>query len=282
MDNCAEGWYSMAKHIRRGREEYPSLETLHGYERNGAALVRGAFGDAWIRALRRATERALAGRGAYDEDYGGQAGPGRFFETTYLWRHHPEFRDFAFHSPAKIIARHVMNSSTTALFYDQVFVKEPGTTERTPWHQDKSYWALRGSQMCSIWLALDTIAAEDCVAFIAGSHCWGRYRAYHFMDGSPYRGQDTLQKVPEFQPDEEVTILTWDMRPGDCIVFHPLVVHGAPGNTSPDSRRRAVVTRWIGDDVTYSEAGREYAFPKGNIELRDGERLPDELAPKVE
>lgn len=272
----------MAKQTHRAREEEPTPDTMRAYERDGAALVRGAIGDAWLRTLRLATERALAGRGAYDEDYGSRTGPGRFFETTYLWRLHPEFRDFAFHSPAKSIARYVMKSSTTALFYDQVFVKEPGTAKRTPWHQDKPYWALRGSQMCSIWLALDTIAAENCVAFVAGSHCWGEYRAYHFMDGSPYRGQEGLRTIPEYRVDGDATILAWDMRPGDCIVFHPLVVHGAPGNASPTSRRRAIVTRWIGDDVTYCDADREFAFPKGSSGLRDGERLPEDLAPKVD
>lgn len=272
----------MAKPTHRAHEGESSLATLHRYERDGVSLIQGAIGDAWIHTLRRATERALAGHDSCDEDYGRLAGPGRFFETTYLWRRHPEFRDFAFRSPAKSIARHVMKSSSTSLFYDQVFVKEPGTTKQTPWHQDKPYWALRGSQMCSIWLALDSIAAENCVAFVAGSHCWEEHRAYHFIDGTPYGGQENLPEIPEFHANEAVTILSWDMKPGDCIVFHPLVIHGAPGNTSRDSRRRAVVTRWIGDDVTYRDADREFAFPKGSIDLRDGERLPDELAPIVD
>ncbi|MDZ7839477.1 MAG: phytanoyl-CoA dioxygenase family protein [Gammaproteobacteria bacterium] len=256
--------------------------TLQHYERNGAALVREAFGDVWIDALRRATERALVEDGVYDEDYAVGGERGRFFETTYLWCRYPEFRDFAFHSTAKSIARRVMASSTVALFYDQVFVKEPGTAKRTPWHQDRPYWALQGSQMCSIWLALDDIAADNCIAFVAGSHHWDEYRAYHFMDRSPYRGQEALQSMPEILENGAVPILAWDLRPGDCIVFHPLVIHGAPGNSSRASRRRAVVTRWIGDDVTYRGVNREFAFPKGSFDLRDGEKLPENLAPRVE
>jgi hypothetical protein len=45
-----------------------------------------------------------------------------------------------------------MGSSAVNFFYDQLFVKEPGTTERTPWHQDQPYWALQGSQICSVWV----------------------------------------------------------------------------------------------------------------------------------
>jgi ectoine hydroxylase-related dioxygenase (phytanoyl-CoA dioxygenase family) len=260
----------------------PTADTLRNYERNGAALLREAIDDVWIDALRRATERALAEHGTYDEDYAARGEPGRFFETTYLWRRYSEFRDFVFHSTAKSIARHAMGSSTTSLFYDQVFVKEAGTAKRTPWHQDKPYWALQGSQMCSIWLPLDVVSADNCIAFIAGSHRWDAYRACHFMDGSPYRGQESLQPMPEISPDGEVPILAWDLRPGDCIVFHPLVIHGAPGNSSRTLRRRAVATRWIGDDVTYRGCNREFAFPKGSFQLRDGERLPEHLAPRVD
>jgi ectoine hydroxylase-related dioxygenase (phytanoyl-CoA dioxygenase family) len=41
------------------------------------------------------------------------------------------------------------------------------------------------------------------------------------------------------------------MRPGDCILFNGLVLHGAPGNRSAN-RRRAFAARFTGDDVRYA------------------------------
>ena len=59
-----------------------------------------------------------------------------------------------------------------------------------------------------------------------------------------------------------------------------LVVHGAPGNRSAATRRRAYLTRWAGDDVTYD--------PRPNLQrmLRDpgiepGGPLDSDLFPVV-
>jgi ectoine hydroxylase-related dioxygenase (phytanoyl-CoA dioxygenase family) len=58
-------------------------------------------------------------------------------------------------------------------------------------------------------------------------------------------------------------IIRHEYEPGDCTVHHGLLVHGASGNTRSDRRRRAYVSRWCGDDVTYN--------PRPNIQkmLRD-------------
>ena len=34
----------------------------------------------------------------------------------------------------------MMASGSVDFFYDQLFVKEPGTAHPTPWHQDQPYW----------------------------------------------------------------------------------------------------------------------------------------------
>lgn len=41
------------------------------------------------------------------------------------------------------------------------------------------------------------------------------------------------------------------MEPGDVLVHHSLAVHGAGGNRSQTRRRRAVATRWFGDDARF-------------------------------
>lgn len=47
------------------------------------------------------------------------------------------------------------------LLYDQVFVKEPGTSSPTPWHQDQPYWPIKGWQIMSFWAALDPVTEES-------------------------------------------------------------------------------------------------------------------------
>ena len=52
----------------------------------------------------------------------------------------------------------------------------------------------------------------------------------------------------------EYELLSWDMVPGDVLVFYSAMMHGAPGNP-PDSphRRRGYATRWCGDDIRFED-----------------------------
>jgi ectoine hydroxylase-related dioxygenase (phytanoyl-CoA dioxygenase family) len=65
-----------------------------------------------------------------------------------------------------------------------------------------------------------------------------------------------LPPVPDIDAmRDELQIVQFELQPGDCTVHHGLLVHGAPGNTRLDRRRRANVTRWAGDDAVYRPRG---------------------------
>jgi hypothetical protein len=57
-------------------------------------------------------------------------------------------------------------------------VKEPGTRKATPWHNDHSYWQLKGNQVISLWLALDHVPKSSCVKYVKGSHKWQLLHKY--------------------------------------------------------------------------------------------------------
>ena len=73
-----------------------------------------------------------------------------------------------------------MRSATVNLLYDQLFVKEPGSSERTPWHQDLPYWPVEGDQILSIWVPFDAATPDNgVVTYVKGSHLWGqKYRPW--------------------------------------------------------------------------------------------------------
>jgi ectoine hydroxylase-related dioxygenase (phytanoyl-CoA dioxygenase family) len=251
------------------------------YARDGVVCLHGMFDLGWIDYLREAVDAVLAAPGAHAEEYGAAGAKGRFFGDLDLWKRLPAFRAYALHSPAAAIAGEVMGSGKINIFYDQLLVKEPQTQERTPWHQDQPYWAVDGWQVCSVWLPLDIVPKETCVEFVRGSHRWGPHCPHHFVDGSSYR--DTgLPELPDIASDRaSYDIVSWALEPGDCLVFQAMIVHGAPGNASTQHRRRALSTRWTGDDARYVKRQGEVAIPLSDPGLLPGAAMDSEAFPVV-
>ncbi|MEO8204084.1 MAG: phytanoyl-CoA dioxygenase family protein, partial [Betaproteobacteria bacterium] len=231
------------------------------YERDGAVCLRGIFPTAWLDFLAGAVDEAMARPGPHAEDYErGEVGVGRFFGDLEMALRLPSFRHFALQSPAAEIAGTLMGSKRINFFYDQLLVKEPGTAARTPWHQDQPYWAVSGRQVCSLWLPLDPVPEDVSVEYVRGSHRWPAYNPAHFSDGSAYAGTG-LPALPDIEAERaKHSIAAFSLEPGDLLAFQAMIVHGAPGNAGRH-RRRAVSTRWTGDDARYCVRKGEVAIP---------------------
>jgi len=241
------------------------------YDRDGIVCLRRMVDAEWIDHLGRWGEVAMAEPGPHAEEYGA-AGAGRFFGDLDIARRHEGFRRFVHESPAAEIAGRVMGATKVNFFYDQLLVKEPGTAERTPWHQDQPYWAVSGRQVCSIWLPFDPVAEDTCVEYVAGSHLWPEFNPAHFSDHSPYEGTG-LPPLPDIEAERaRHNILRFALEPGDCLVFQAMIVHGAPGNAS-QHRRRALATRWTGDDARYCRRPGEVAIPTRDPGLTHGDPM---------
>ena len=243
------------------------------FARDGVVCLRQVFAPHWIERLRAATEEALAHPGPLAEDYTPPGKSGRAFNDLDLARRIEGFARFVHESPAAQLCGELMQSCKINFFYDQLIVKEPGTAEKTPWHQDQPYWAVRGRQVCSIWLPLDPVGRDTCVRYVAGSHEWPEYNPHHFADDSAYAGTG-LPELPDIDAGPDAyDIRSFAVEPGDCIVFSAMTVHGAPGNASATTRRRAYATRWCGDDARYHVRPGECAIPTRDPGLKDGDHL---------
>ena len=252
---------------------------IETYARDGVVKLAGVFSRYWIDTLREGVEEAMASPGTHAEEYA--SGGGRFFGDLDVSRRHGAFQSFVLHSPAAEIVGTIMGASRVNFFYDQLLVKEPGTSERTPWHQDQPYWAVSGRQVASIWLPLDPVARESALQYVKGSHLWGEHNPHHFVDDTPYA--DTgLPELPDIDGNlDEYDILGWDMAPGDCLVFQAMMVHGSAGNLSSSQRRRAWATRWTGDDARYCVRPGESGYPTFDPGLQHGDMMDCEAFPLV-
>ena len=157
-------------------------------------------------------------------------------------------------SPCAEIAASLMQADAVRLFYDQVFVKEPLTQEMTDWHQDLPFWPMMGEDILSVWVALTPVSHENsALEYLAGSHRWGKFYAASIPDKDP-NFKSTLETCPNYsleRDNPDLRFLSWQMNAGDCIVHHPLTLHGSEGNFSPTRRRAAISTRYMGADARW-------------------------------
>jgi ectoine hydroxylase-related dioxygenase (phytanoyl-CoA dioxygenase family) len=231
--------------------------TIEGdYARDGAVCVRNAFSSEQIRWAREAIDANLADlsprakRASADDD-------GAFVEDFCNWQRLPEMERFVRESPAAAIAGELTGSATIRLYHDHVLVKEPGTRQRTPWHQDQPYYNVDGIQNASMWFPVDPVPRASTLEFIAGSHRGPWYMPRTFLDDrAAWFPEGSLAELPDFEADNRREpgtwrILGWELEPGDAVFFNMLTVHGA-GGVGGSHRRRVLSVRMLGDDMVHA------------------------------
>ena len=170
----------------------PGGAAIDTFWADGVVCLRGVIPAAWIERLQGAVEDVLAARDGTDLsamaaqiDAGGGAvlrdapaaggARGRFFAGTDHWRRHPTFRAFALESPLPALVAGLLRARLVTLYEDSLLVKEPGTAERTAFHQDMAYFHVSGTQVCTTWCPLDHVSADTgAVEYVRGSHRWER------------------------------------------------------------------------------------------------------------
>lgn len=253
-----------------------SSSLVEEFATNGAVCLRGAFEQSWLDRLSVGLEKNFANPGPSHTYYTPKGEPGGFYDDYCNWSRIEEYRDFVMLSPAAEIAATLTQSKASRLYHEHVLVKEPGTREVTPWHHDLPYYGVDGDQLCSIWLPLDPVPQSACPEFIAGSHATGTlYYPRLFMDHQNYAdGHDGFESIPDIDANRErYNILSWDLQPGDCIVFHMRTIHGAPATVGLESRRRGFSTRWLGDDARFAKRPWETSPPYAEVNLKPGEEM---------
>jgi hypothetical protein len=200
---------------------------------------------------------------------------GSFLLDTGIAARLRDFRSFSLSGPAPEIAAALLDSEKVNFFGDQIFVKEPGTRERTAFHQDATYFEIEGDQCCVLWIPVDPATLESgTMQYVRGSHRDGKlYQPNVFIAQTPLPGAQG-EPLPDIEGHvEDHDVIHFDVEPGDVIVHHYRTIHGAGGNNSRYQVRRAASLRYCGDDIRFQT--RPWA-PKQlhhTTRLTDGEPL---------
>jgi ectoine hydroxylase-related dioxygenase (phytanoyl-CoA dioxygenase family) len=264
---------------------------VESFQRDGVACIRGAFDARTIAALRTATDETIAHPSPMHRIAKTPGESGQFFKDYHMARRLPAFEDFVRRSAVGEIVARLMRSTKSNFFYDVLWIKEPGTSKPSAWHQDQPYHTVDGRQICVAWTPLDPIGMDQAIRCIKGSHLWNRWfspiwfeNAYGGFDYDYAKVDARFEPAPDF--DAEIAagrhdLLAWAMEPGDCLVFHGLTVHGAPGNLRKDRRRRALSTTWLGDDAVYARRPGEVIIRSDQYGLTPGDSMECAQCPRI-
>jgi ectoine hydroxylase-related dioxygenase (phytanoyl-CoA dioxygenase family) len=256
-------------------------EQVRAFQRDGVAVLRGILTGAEVATLERGVERNLADLSPLGMNATRPGEPGAFVEDFRNWQRIPEYAEAIRASPLPEIAGALMGASTVRMFHDHLLVKEAGTRDRSPWHQDQPYYCIDGSQTVSFWIPLDPVARPSTLEFVAGSHADGRwFMPRSFVKGTPMVFDDgALAEVPDIEADRDAwDIKGWALEPGDAVAFNMLTLHAAAGSRN---RRRAFSVRLVGDDVRLAVRPHPTSpsFPELDGVLGHGDALEHPLFP---
>jgi ectoine hydroxylase-related dioxygenase (phytanoyl-CoA dioxygenase family) len=216
------------------------------------------------------------------------------FWDSMAWQGVAEYQRFVFESPAAEIAGRLLRSRQVHFYFDAVFVRSPGSQFETPWHQDEPYWSVEGHDTCTVWMPLVPVEAKNALAFVPGSHKAGvvldqpDFGTLNPDDKADVDRSDfsaiAEADIPDIDADREAHgVVSWDMKPGDCVVFNSRILHGGSGLLDPDTELRVFTSKWLGDDVriAFRDEGMDPDFSEIMIEhgLAHGDPPGTDLLP---
>jgi ectoine hydroxylase-related dioxygenase (phytanoyl-CoA dioxygenase family) len=255
-------------------------DEVAAFAADGVVILRGVLADEEVATLARGVERNLASLSALGMNATEPGKPGAFVEDFRNWQRIAEYEEVIRGSALGRVAGELMGSREVRLFHDHLLVKEPGTLDRSPWHQDQPYYCIDGAQTVSFWIPLDPVARPSTLEFVAGSHGGKWYMPRSFVKKTAMVfDEGALEEVPDVDADRDAfPIKGWAMQPGDAVAFNMLTLHAAAGSPA---RRRAFSVRFVGDDVTWAPRPHRTSPPFEEVELAAGAPLDHPAFPVI-
>lgn len=120
----------------------------------------------------------------------------------------------------------------------EFFLKPAKTGMPSPYHQDNYYWNIQNAEAVNVWIAFTLSNKRNGgLCYLKGSHKLGTVKHdISYMKGSS-------QRIPlETLKNLNYKRCYPNLKPGDCIIHHPEVIHGSEKNNSNRDRVGVVLS----------------------------------------
>lgn len=251
---------------------------------DGAIVLRGLFTPEQLRRVRECFDH-------------GVAHPGPLAKRVYEGTNDEHFNDYggnpenAEHHLAMIkefqlddLVASLWDSRNVWFLGEELFIKSGGRTGRSPWHQDTSYLAANGPHLANIWISFERLPRRNALEIVRGSHLGTQYDGTSYTDPTdvtrPLWGDASFPRLPDIEAERRRDpnswdIVSWDLEPGDALVFHSGTLHGGAPVTPDCPTRHTLVLRFFGDKLFYRPLPTsEPDFPHDIREFDDRSMTP--------
>ena len=228
-------------------------DEIKAFEEDGVICLRQRFELHWLESLAEGFEKNLAAPGPNSSQLTPEGNPGGYFDDFLVWHRIQEYRDFIFDSPAAEIAARLMSSDTCRHFLENALIKEPGTREVAPWHQDAIFTTMDAHHILqlTVWLPLcDATEENGCLQVSPGVH---------------------EERVVYWRGIERKDSVSVPMNKGDVIFIHKLCPHGSGPNQTDG-------IRWS-MDIRYQKSGGPSPRPEWPSLIARSRRDPSSETP---
>lgn len=253
-------------------------QEITAFRRDGAVLIEGILSQEWVDLVGEGVDRASAEPDGMSVDIGAGLRIDQFPASR-----EKSLNRLVHESPLAEIVGSALQSPVR-FYMDQMFRKPAGMIEPTQWHQDTSYYNIEGHDVIRAWVCADRAPRNVSIEVVRGSHLWNvayrppleardpetdadaRVMLANSKPDEPMLGADSHNKwsyeagvwdkslppLPDIQSRRDsFEILGWDYAPGDVLLFHGNILHGAAGGVELPHPRRAHASLWAGRDVRY-------------------------------
>ena len=193
------------------------------------------------------------------------------FHALGAWRIKPGLHDILW-NPALLVPAAQLLGGPVRFWHDQLFCKPAHDGGVVAWHQDYSYWT-RTQPMAHLtcWIGLDDATTENgCVHYVPGSHRWPLLPTTNLA-----KGMDAILDVLTPEQRAEFKPVPCELKAGEAVFHHPLMLHGSYENRSPRPRRAVVINLFR--DGTLSDASEPLL--KGVEAIPRGEKMSGKFFP---
>lgn len=256
------------------------------FQREGVLCLRGVISDDWLACCREGIDWSIAHPGPFFRDQTPDHSPARYVFSFWNWPDIPAFRKLVLKSPVAAMIASLLEARTLYMLIDSWFMREAGAAHGAPWHHDEPYLDFDGGRKCQLWFPLEPASRDEGLTFLGGSHRWGKlYTPQTFREHTPFDGDlGGYHEIEDIERHRD-RFLSWDVEPGDCLVFDFRTLHRATNQTDPLPRTIHRMSLGYGDqDVVFRPRGawtEEISRHLIDLGQRPGEPLACELIPRV-